>query len=141
VDVTRVKIQRPTIDQHLYYSVHDSAHVLKFEVVCCTSDKTRIIWVNGGFGGNNADVTISREFGLFDELLETQCLIADFGYRGNDPKLWTGIFNPRDQDELNHNFHLNRLRSRIERINRRIKIYSCFNQRWRHSNIYLSKCF
>ena len=99
------------------------------------------MWVNGGFPGRMSDITISRDEGLFDQLGGHSRVMADLGYRGTDDELLTAYLNPRTAVRIELGAELNALRSRIENINSRIKIFRCFGQPWRHTHQLLTLCF
>lgn len=140
VDVTRVQIYKPKMNQQSFYSPKDKFHALKFEVAC-TIEKPRIVWVNGGFPGNQSDLTIARDEGLGAEVNHDEMVLADLGYRGFDNFLWTAVQNPRVEEELESNHAHHQKRQVIERINKRIKQFDCFAHTWRHDHAFCKQCF
>ena len=138
VDVTRVQIQKPKVNQGVYYSAKDKFHALKFEVAC-TIANPRIVWVNGGFPGSQSDIAIARQ-GFILELHAHERVLADMGYIG-EHSLWTPTKFPRVPAEVATNEKLNSIRQVIERVNQRIKIFRCLSSVWRHDFDFSRKCF
>ena len=139
IDVTRVQVQKPKVNQGLFYSAKDKFHPLKFEVVV-TIANPRIIWVNGGFPGSKSDITIARE-DLLTNLAEGERVLGDLGYRGRENALWTPFLNPRFDQETGMNVEHSRIRQVVERMNQRLKIFDCLKSVWRHEHLFLQQCF
>jgi hypothetical protein len=139
VDVTRVQVPRQRGQETVLWSGKDKFCALKYEVACTISNP-RIIWVNGPFVGSDSDLTIARA-DLLNILQPGERVLADKGYRGPDAALWTPIWAPANQAERYENRLHSQIRSKIERVNRRIKIFKCFDTIWRHDFEFNGDCF
>jgi hypothetical protein len=60
VDVTRVQINKPGVNESRYYSAKDKFHAFKYEVDVSFNPRARIIWLKGTFKGSVYDITIAR---------------------------------------------------------------------------------
>lgn len=88
----------------------------------------QIVWVNGPFRAGMSDLKIFKEKGLSALLIEAkEKAVADGTYthfaisqRGNGTHEWKHAKN--------------RYRARQESLNRRLKIYRCLQDRWRHEH-------
>jgi hypothetical protein len=98
------------------------------------------MWVKGGFPGKTSDFTIFKGY-LSGTLRHYERVMADLGYRGEEDNLLVPIYRPWNQEERDFNIHLNVIRSKIERMNSRIKIFGCLTSVWRHDTELLSQCF
>ncbi|KAJ3250270.1 hypothetical protein HK103_003699, partial [Boothiomyces macroporosus] len=125
VDVTRTKIPKPSIEPWTYYSMKDKFHALKTEVVISLEPPYKILWINTGYRGSVADITIARDQ-LLPNLTNNQKLLADLGYLGEPGKLETPYKGGRhmlSREEKRYNYHHVMKRQTIERANSRLKIF------------------
>jgi hypothetical protein len=86
--VTRTKIPAPSVEPWSFYSYKDKFHALKSEIAVSMQLPHRIIWLNSGFKGAVADITIARS-GFIPKLKSGQMALADLGYLGEPAKLLT----------------------------------------------------
>ena len=141
VDVTRVRIDKPTHSPWEYWSAKDKFHALKYEIaVSLQEDFCMIIWCNGTYRGVVNDRKVFKHR-LRYLIPETEEFLADSGYSGV-----TGCFTPnrrsRNPDVLRRNNKLESKRITVERCNQRIKNFSCISDAssWRHSYSLNCKC-
>ena len=100
---------------------------LSYEIaIAIFSDQ--IVWVNGPFPAGMSDLQIFKKKGLSTLLIDAkEKAVADGTYthfavsqRGNGSHEWKSAKN--------------RHRARQESVNRRIKVYRCLQDRWRHDH-------
>lgn len=131
-----------------WYSHKFKGPGLRYEVaVSILSDD--IVWTNGPFpAGKFADITIFRR-GL-KQMLEAagERCEADAGYKGEpltielpDEGIFFGVQDDQlQQGELQRKLK-DRIRSRHESVNGRLKCFGCLEQRFRHKLCYHRFCF
>ena len=96
----------------------------------------RILLVSTGFPGSKHDLTISSKTGLIGLLIElNETCIGDKAYQG--PPVFITPYKNYNNIELTiyqeiYNQLLEKFRNNVERINKRLKIYQCLKQQWRH---------
>ncbi len=126
MDVTRTKIPAPSVEPWSFYSYKDRFHALKTEIGVSLRKPNKIIWVNSGYKGVVADITIARS-GFIQNLRNGQLALADLGYLGEPEKLLTPIKKKKGQEltdvEKNFNYRHNQERQIVERVNKRLKIF------------------
>ena len=89
-----------------------------------------IIWCNGPYKGSVHDLTIARD-SLVQQLNEEEALLGDKAYIGE--QCFITPFKPaQGQFEREFNILLYRYRQNIERIIKRMKIFRCIKEEWRH---------
>ena len=134
VDGTDCPIQEPKredgekgVDKK-WYSHKFKGSGLRYELGVATHSSD-IVWVNGPFPcGAFSDLKIYKEMGLSEKLIEAgEKCIADGTYRHY-------TVSQKGRGRSSWRKQKNRLRARHETANNRIKIFDCFNQRWRHSH-------
>lgn len=132
VDVTRIKIQKPTMNASRYYCMKDQLYALKFEVVVSIKQPSMILWVSGPWKGAVPDITIAREM-LLPALRHSEQLVADKAYIGEPARLITPI-RGRDLNRTDRiwNARHARVHQVVERTSQRLKSWGCFRQTWRH---------
>ena len=122
LDVTRTKINQPSVDSWNYYSYKDGFYALKAEVAVSFRMPYRIIWVNCGFRGAVSDITIARS-SFIEHLAANERVLADLGYQG-EPKLIVPIRGQLTAEEKEWNYVMSKKRQIIERVNQRLKIFA-----------------
>jgi hypothetical protein len=141
----RQKIQRPIIEEWLYWSAKDKFHCFKWEIVISCYPH-EIIWVSGPHVGSASDITIYRQNGLMEILRQSRdsfVLMADLGYQGEPDTLWTplrasrGTTLSRDEIALNDYHHAHR--QVIERCNKRLKQFNVWKHTWRSDSLFAEK--
>jgi pyruvate-formate lyase len=110
-----------------YWSFKYNHPGLAYEIaVSIFSDQ--IVWVNGPYRAGMSDLKIFKEKGLSNLLIQAkERAVADGTYkhfavsqRGNGSHEWKHAKN--------------RYRARQESVNRRLKIFRCLQDRWRHDH-------
>lgn len=114
-------------DPKLYSQKFNGAGVRYEVAVAIFSD--HIVSVKGPFPcGRYPDLKIYKEFGLSERLLAAgERAVADGTYRHF-------TVSERGKGRSSWRAYKNRFRARQETVNNRIKIFNCFQQRWRHSH-------
>jgi hypothetical protein len=137
VDVTECPIWQPKLYEWEYYSPKDKAHTLKYEVCVDLGRIKKIIWVNGPYKGSVHDLKIARDK-LLKNMKEGERAMGDKGYIGEFKII--APFKPATT-EAEKKFNLNHytIRQDIERINKRLKIFSVLQQPWRSHDLALHK--
>ncbi|KAJ3258366.1 hypothetical protein HK103_003654 [Boothiomyces macroporosus] len=121
VDVTRCKIQKPTLECWQYWSGKDKFYALKYEIVVSYCKPKRIILVNGPYKGAYSDISVFRHRLTF-MVPSTKLLIGDKGYVGESSRILAptkGLNITPDQRRMN--YKLSKKRQDIERVNKRMK--------------------
>jgi len=127
-----------------YWSAKDQAYAFKYEVVVSLSPNQRIVRVEGPIKGVHSDLTIFRHH-LKKSLTSGEKLIADQGYIGEPNHLLTArrnnTRNPKEQDELSHEYKLNSFRQGIERVHKQMKHFNAAGGIWRGDDVNNGKSF
>lgn len=124
----------------LFYSHKFKKSGLRYELGVCirTGD---IVWIHGPFpAGDWPDINIFRH-GIKHYLLDGECVEADDGYIGEDPRL---VRAPKGIRYMEDKWWYNKrgaARRRHETINQRIKVYGVLTNRFRHEYGKHSMCF
>ena len=96
-----------------------------------------ICWINGPFPcGEYPDIKIFR-MALKHELEESERVLADLGYRGDEK---TKVPGPLYTEEA-YKQMVKRVASRHETVNKRIKIFNCLTHPFRHGIAKHAACF
>jgi len=121
VDGTDFRVQEPTPLDPSFYSHKFKAAGLRYEVATAISTGW-ICWVNGPFKcGDWPDIKIAREPGGIQENMgETECYIADAGYRDGEQF----AFCPNGQNNNPDQRRQKLLRARHETVNGRFKRFT-----------------
>jgi hypothetical protein len=138
VDSSSFEIQKPSINESLFYSVKHKAHVLKYEVVCSLLDP-EILFYSGPYPGSYHDLTIARNSILL-ELGPRELLLGDLGYVG-ERAIVTPIKNCIFDEQFQINMQIHSLRHSIERVFARIKNWKSMQIVWRHEMEFHFYCF
>jgi DDE superfamily endonuclease len=96
----------------------------------------RIIWLSGPWKGVGADSTISCLSGIKEILDEGEMLLADKGYRGHDLEFITPVTGHRrflSNQSNAYNYIVYSGRQSIERVIKRMRIFTVLHMRWRYS--------
>lgn len=88
----------------------------------------KIIWVNGPYKGAVHDLTIARDK-LTRQLGRREKAWGDPAYIGDSHFITP--YKPPKGEQKTFNYNLAAVRQNIERLNRRIKQYNCFVNKWR----------
>jgi hypothetical protein len=142
IDVTRVQIQKPIINEREWWEGKDRCHAAKF-TVACTITNPRVIHISLLNKGNVHDLTMERA-GMVPKMLLGEQTIGDKGYRCQDPQFVTPIHHPAyplDDAELQYNTTLHKHRVKIEQINKRFKDFGCLDVVLGHDYDFLECCF
>ena len=122
-----------------YYSYKFKGPGLRY-LVALSIRSSDIVFVAGPYSpGVSNDLTIFRECGIMDEMEQFEKVEADDGYMGECPGycICPGYHSAReDQARLR-----GRVRMRHEKINKRMKNFTCLLERFRHSATKHSACF
>ena len=120
------------VDKQLYSKKFNGAG-LKYEVAVANFSN-RIVWVNGPFRGGKHDMTIFREDGLKEKMLETggKMVIADRGYRSSRPDEVNMMATPNESDPKGLGKFKSRGRCRMESLNSRLKQFKALTHVFRH---------
>lgn len=142
VDSTECPIKpprgEPILEGALFSGKHGK-HTLKYEIAIQAAS-SRIVWVNGAIPGSFHDSRVITEGGLLNELQGEEKGVGDKAYIGIDPfRLLTPIKSPQFLHHIVWNIAIDSVRSEIERINRRVKKFRCFQDRWRNRRIQAHK--
>jgi len=130
IDGVDFEIQEPTPRWKGWYNHKHNGPGLRYEVAVSLK-RGDIVWVHGPFPcGMWPDVKIFK-FGLKHWLDEGERVEADDGYIGQEPMACKtpGGFSSRVEGVCGER---NRLRSRHETINKRLKDFEILKQRYRH---------
>jgi len=128
VDVTECPIWNPLMNEWEYYSVKSQCHTLKYELAISMRTH-RILWVSGPFKGSVHDLRIARS-NFVNVLGSSQRALADKGYIG-DFHFIVPFKPPRGDKQKAFNLNHYTVRQSIERMNKRLKHFSCLRQKWR----------
>ena len=98
--------------------------------------KPKILHISNAFPGSVHDLTIARISGLENELLHNhETCIGDKAYQGS-PAFVAPFKNYRNAPlsiyQIMFNQLLEKYRNFVERVNKRLKIFQCIKQQWRH---------
>ena len=96
-----------------------------------------IVWASSGFMASTHDITIFRQGGLKQKLLEAgEKTVCDLGYRG-EPTVVTlsNSGSAAFQDQMQD------VRSRHETVNRRMKVFNVLKVNFRHEIGLHNTCF
>ena len=127
VDTTACPIETPLIDEGSYYYFKTKGHALKYEIVVSV-EPSRILWVNGPFRASIHD--LSRNF-LLQNINSHELFIADKAYVG-ERNFITPFKQAHSIEQIEWNKMHHELQRRVEWINRRVKIFRCLKEKWRH---------
>lgn len=128
IDVTECPIWTPLHYEWEYYSVKKATHTVKYEIALSMT-KHRILWVNGPYKGSVHDSKIAKDK-FIPKLLSTERAIGDKGYIGV-PSMIVPYKPARSPEQKQFNLNHYTVRQSIERCNKRIKQFKCFQQQWR----------
>lgn len=90
-----------------------------------------IVWVNGPYRGSVHDLKIAKKL-LVKKMKRGEMALADKGYVGHE-KFLCPLKPPKNKEESLFNAKHYRVRQAIERLNKRLKHFSCLRQKWRQA--------
>ena len=128
-DGTDMTICEPHPFSKSWWSHKSNGPALRYELSIAVGC-SKIVWVHGPFrAGSWPDVKIFKK-GLRQVLhFYGEMTIADGGYKGLEN--WIQVKGDFSLTEAARRFNTH-ARARHETVNKRIKIFDCLNQRWRH---------
>ena len=138
IDGTDFKVNQPEGGHKLWYSHKFKYSAQRYEVGLCilTGD---IVWISGPYAaGKWPDISIFRD-DLKQQLDENERVVADDGYVGEAPqyvKCPAKHFGSSKKKKM-----FQRVRSRHETVNNRLKVFNCLKNVWRHDVARHSECF
>jgi IS5 family transposase len=115
---------------------------LKYEVALSIGNP-RIIWVSGPHK-NSHDATIARSSQILTNLVEGEKLMADKAYRGDEIHFicpLSGSKRNLPREDRARNYMIYSVRSAVERIIRRVKVFGFLRMEWRFSVDLHALCF
>jgi hypothetical protein len=132
LDGTTCPINRPnSLLQRWFYSGKDHRHCIKYEVGVDV-ENGRLVWVGGPVPGSVHDMKLAKLFGLLDNLMDDEYILADKGYIG-EWNIITPVKNPQTLLEYILSHLISSLRWIVENVLARIKGFRCLSTKWRHS--------
>jgi hypothetical protein len=112
------------------YSHKNKQAGLSYEIGVSLVD-SRIVWFSGPWPAGESDIAIFKKpGGLKSKTPETCVGIADNGYRGEK---YGKLAIPNSKDSPQVSRFKSTARARQESLNKRLKVYQCLAQRFRHS--------
>lgn len=118
-----------------YYSHKFKQAGLTYELALSVYED-KLLWMNGSFPAGTNDITVFRK-GLKAMIPPGKRVIADGGYAG-EPEI---ISTPNSYDSKDLAKFKSRVRLRQETFNKRIKIFKCLDERFRHGIAKHESCF
>jgi len=144
VDTTECLYERDTFGniQKLFYSGKSKSHSLKYEIGV-QIETGNVCWVSGPYRGSSSDITISRQSGIFDQLLQDEWVLADTAYYGEQMFLHPikNVRNMNDVSLKNFNIQLSSIRETVEHSIGRIKKMKFCTETFRHGWEKHQQCF
>ena len=128
--------------QRRFFSGKSKDHEVKYEVLI-SFDAKKIISCSHAFVGSAHDLTIFRESGFSEHLLESEKILADKGYIG-DPSFLTPFRGHRDklsEEQKAWNKIVAKRRIAIEHLFSRVKVFKFTDTDWRHEITKHEMCF